>query len=61
MPDESSELTINLLETNIMHDLTKLVFRGFVILAAFSLCISVVQQGLAEETSATSKVTFHVA
>ena len=44
-----------------MHDLTKLVFSGFVILAAFSLCISVVQQGLAEETSSTSKVTFHVA
>ena len=44
-----------------MHDLNKSPFRIFMAIALFAFFVLPFQQGLAEETSSTSKVSFHVA
>ena len=44
-----------------MHDLQKILFRVFVTFAVLSFFITPAQPGFAEETSSSSKVTFHVA
>ena len=44
-----------------MHDLNKSLFVIFLFAASFSFFVLPVQPGLAEESSSTSKVTFHVA
>ena len=44
-----------------MFDLNKSLFRIFIVAALLSFFVLPVQPGLAEESSSTSKVTFHVA
>jgi len=44
-----------------MSDLNKTLFRIFIVAALFSFFVLPAQPGFAEETSSSSKVTFHVA